>query len=439
MDTANKTRVLYVEDDQALARLVRKRLQQLGYVVDLAFDAQCGQERFRSAAYDVLIVDQTLPEGNGLNLVRAIAAEHSLPVTIMVTGTGNEMIAVEAMKLGLSDYVVKDLEGGFLNLLTMVIENALDQRRLREEGIRMEHELAQAHRLEAVGQLAAGIAHEINTPTQFIGDNTRFLKDAFRDIDAVFDEFNRVLRAAKTASLTPETVAQAESLLKDPDLQYLKSEIPKAIDQSLEGLSRVAAIVRAMKEFSHPGSEQKQNVDLAHAVENALTISRNEWKRVAKVITDFDPHLPLAPCLPGELNQVILNLIVNAAQAIAEKRAGETGEKTAHEETITVRTRQNDRWAEILVEDTGAGIADEIRHRIFDPFFTTKEPGKGSGQGLAIAHNIVTNKHGGTIQFESHVGQGTTFVIRLPLENAAEQTEESTAGTSPRNVDGGRR
>jgi len=207
------------------------------------------------------------------------------------------------------------------------------------------------------------------------------------------------------------------------DLHYLNQEIPRAIDQSLEGVGRVASIVRAMKEFSHPGSEQKQNVDLAHAIENALTISRNEWKYVAKVVTDFDPHLPVVACLPGDLNQVILNLIVNAAQAIAEKN----GIKPGQDGTITVRARQDGDWAEIRVEDTGVGIPEEIRHRIFDPFFTTKAPGKGTGQGLSIAHNIITKKHDGTIDFKSQIGEGSIFIIRLPIQEKAED-KKTNAG-----------
>ncbi len=260
--------------------------------------------------------------------------------------------------------------------------------------------------------MAAGIAHEINTPTQYVGDNARFLKDSFGEINALFDKFQQLLQAAKTGDLSPEMLAEMESFVRDADLHYLNREIPKAIDQSLEGVGRVAAIVRAMKEFSHQGSEQKQNIDLAHAIENALTISRNEWKYVAKTVTDFDPNLPLVACLPGELNQVLLNLIVNAAQAVAEKNGPQSGQ----EGTITIRTRQNGQWAEIRIEDTGPGIAEEIRHRVFDPFFTTKETGKGSGQGLSIVHNIITKKHGGTIEFQSRVGQGTTFIIRLPLQ-----------------------
>jgi signal transduction histidine kinase len=173
----------------------------------------------------------------------------------------------------------------------------------------------------------------------------------------------------------------------------------------------VATIVRAMKEFSHPGSEQKQSIDLAHAIDTAFTISRNKWKYVANVVTDYDTELPLVACLPGNLNHVILNLIVNAAHAIAEKIDSKLGEKG----TFAVYTRRDGDWAEIRIEDSDNGISEEIRHRIFDPFFTTKEPGKGTGQGLAIAHNIITKKHDGTITFKTEVGKGAIFIIRLPI------------------------
>jgi signal transduction histidine kinase len=237
----------------------------------------------------------------------------------------------------------------------------------------------------------------------------------------VFDQFHQLLQAAKNGCLTPELVAEVDNSLNDTDMHYLSEEIPKAIDQTLEGVDRVASIVRAMKEFSHPGSDKKQEIDLAHAIENALTISRNEWKYVAKVVTEFDPRLPMVACLPSELNQVILNLIVNAAQAIAEKN----GEKTDQTGTITIGTRQDGEWVEISIKDTGCGVPDEIRHRIFDPFFTTKESGKGSGQGLSIAHNIITKKHGGTIEFQSQIGQGSTFVIRLPIKEKLEDKSTS--------------
>ncbi|RLB20288.1 MAG: histidine kinase, partial [Deltaproteobacteria bacterium] len=181
--------------------------------------------------------------------------------------------------------------------------------------------------------------------------------------------------------------------------------------QSLDGVERVTKIVRAMKEFSHPGSPEKTPVDINHAIDNAITVAKNEWKYVADIETDLDPDLPPVPCLPADLNQVILNLIINAAHAI-EKVVGNNGNRKGK---IRVITRKDNGWAEIAISDTGCGIPDSIRHRIFDPFFTTKEVGKGTGQGLSIAHSIIVDKHGGTIDFESREGKGTTFTIKLPL------------------------
>jgi PAS domain S-box-containing protein len=290
--------------------------------------------------------------------------------------------------------------------------NITERKRAEEERAMMDIQLRQALKLEAVGQLAAGIAHEINTPTQYVGDNTRFLQDAFADLSKALQSYDGLLQANRHGEVAQELVAEVEAAIQDADLGYLTEEIPKAIAQSLEGVERVATIVRAMKEFSHSGGEEKQSIDLNHAIDNTLTVCRNEWKYVAEMVTDFDPNLPPVPCHPGELNQVILNLIINASHAIADVAGnGENGKGT-----ITVRTRRNGNWAEIRISDTGCGIREEHRRKVFTPFFTTKEVGKGTGQGLAISHTVVVKKHGGTIEFETELGKGTTFIIRLPLD-----------------------
>jgi signal transduction histidine kinase len=205
--------------------------------------------------------------------------------------------------------------------------------------------------------------------------------------------------------------ADVAAAIADADLEYLTKEIPEVITQSLGGLDRIATIVHAMKEFSHPGDEQKQTIDLNHAIQNAVTVCRNEWKYVAEVALDLDPTLPLVSCLPGDVNQVILNLIVNAAHAIADKMKG--GEK--RKGTISISTRHDGDWVEIRIGDTGTGIPEKHRAKIFTPFFTTKEAGKGTGQGLALSRSIVVGKHKGTIDFETETGKGTTFKVRLPL------------------------
>ena len=259
---------------------------------------------------------------------------------------------------------------------------------------RMEEELTQSQRLEAIGQLAAGIAHEINTPIQFIGDNLRFLKESLATLSSV-------------ATSEPASRSAAD----EGELGYLLEEAPKAVEQSIEGVGQVANIVRAMKEFSHPSTRQKQPVDLNRILKNTVVISRNEWKYVADVETDLDPQLPLVPCLPGEIGQVILNLIVNAAQAIAKV----VEERQRPRGLITVRSRAENGFARFDIEDNGAGIPVDIRRRIFDPFFTTKAIGKGTGQGLTIAHSVVAKSHEGSITFESEEGRGTVFTVRIPL------------------------
>jgi len=286
----------------------------------------------------------------------------------------------------------------------------------------LEEQLRQAQKLESIGQLAAGIAHEINTPTQYIGDNVQFLKGAFQDLRRVLENYDRLLVAAKGNVLSGETVQEVSAALEDADLGYLLDEIPKAIDQTLEGVTRVAELVGAMKDFSHPGTKEKIELDLNRAIESTLTVARNEWKYVADLETDYDSSLPMVSCLPGEINQAILILVVNSAHAIADV----IGKGGPEKGKIKVQTRNCPEWDEVRIQDTGSGIPENIRERIFDPFFTTKEIGKGTGQGLAIARSVIVDKHGGTIHFETEEGKGTTFIIRLPRDGKTLTLQEAS-------------
>ncbi len=265
----------------------------------------------------------------------------------------------------------------------------------------------QAQKLEAIGQLAAGIAHEINTPIQFIGDNLRFIKESWSSLDPLLP----LCESLEGPPAAGEVVQRLQDILKQADSTYLRSEIPRALDQSLDGISRVAKIVQAMKEFSHPGSDEKQPTDINKAILTTLTVSRNEWKYVAEVETILQPDLRMVPCHASELNQVFLNLLINSAHAIAEVG----GEGSRQKGKITIRTLQDAQFTTISIQDTGAGIRPEIQPRIFDPFFTTKGVGRGTGQGLTLAYNSIVKKLGGKIWFESEVGKGTTFFIQLPM------------------------
>lgn len=299
-----------------------------------------------------------------------------------------------------------------------------ERRKVEEKVDRLDAELLQAQKLEAVGQLAAGIAHEINTPTQFVGDNIRFLEGSFSDLLPLLEQSMSLTQAVQSES--EELRRLAEELVEafdQADLDFLKSEIPLGIGQSLDGIDRVRKIVQSMKDFSHPGSKGKASIDLNRAIESTATVASHEWKYVANLELDLDPELPPLVCEPGELNQVVLNILVNAAHAIEEcidKDAGEKGQ-------IKVSTRQDGELIDLRISDNGPGIPEEIRTRIFDPFFTTKGVGRGTGQGLSIAYRVIVEKHGGALHVESEVGQGTTFILKLPLEQAAESVMDSAA------------
>lgn len=275
----------------------------------------------------------------------------------------------------------------------------------------LEEQLRQAQKLEAIGQLAAGIAHEINTPAQYVGDNTQFLKESWPIASELLGLCQTLHAESNDGGVKAETISRLVRCTEKADLAYLLEETPRAIEQSLEGVQRVAKIVKAIKEFSHPGSEEKRAIDINRAIETTITVARNEWKYVADVFTHFDTTLPPVPCLAGEFNQVILNLLINAAQAIGEA----VGDGSQGKGAITITTRREGEQAEIRIQDTGKGVPEAIRARIFEPFFTTKAVGKGTGQGLAIAHTVIVKKHDGQIWFDSEVGKGTTFFVRLPL------------------------
>jgi signal transduction histidine kinase len=298
---------------------------------------------------------------------------------------------------------IMDEQGDFKGAL--IILSDISERKM------LESQLLQSQKMEAVGQLAAGIAHEINTPTQYVTDNIQFLENAFGDILGIVREYDDLRGRLQAGPAVVEEWSALEARSREIDLEYLLEEIPLALSQTREGLDRITRIVRSMKEFAHPGLETKALLNLNQAIETTVTVARNEWKYVAEVETLFDPDLPAVYCIPGQINQVFLNILVNAAQAIA----GEVKEKSDHKGKIEIRTTKMDREVEVRISDSGPGIPSSIRERIFEPFFTTKEPGKGTGQGLAIAHRIIVQNHQGQLSVDSDPEQGTTFIINLPV------------------------
>lgn len=271
----------------------------------------------------------------------------------------------------------------------------------------LETKLLLAQRLEAIGSLAAGVAHEINTPTQYVADNVGFLTTSFEDLAEYFKAVDTLVSKIETLPEFKEDLEQFRKVQEEVDLEFICDEIPDTLSQSADGLKKIARIVRSLKEFSYPTQPGKTKTDLNRAIENTVTVSRGEWKHIAKMSMELDPDLPEVECVVDEINQVILNLIVNAAHAI-EESGSVLGE-------ITIRTKSMDDSVCIEITDTGTGIPEDARDRLFEPFFTTKEVGKGTGQGLTMARNVVVKSHCGRIEFDSTMGEGTTFSVWLPV------------------------
>lgn len=288
-------------------------------------------------------------------------------------------------------------------------DKLLEEMKERE---RMVLELQLAQKLESVGRLAAGVAHEINTPIQYVGDSVQFLRTAFDDLIRLLNEWKAALELLPAGEVRNRLDVEFARLNQQYDVDFIRMEMPRAFERVFDGVERVATIVKAMKEFAHPDTEEQNLADLNHAIETTLLVASNEYKYVAKVHTHF-ASLPGVICNIGELNQVVLNLVVNAAHAIHDAgRDSETGE-------IHISTEAEGDFAVIRIRDNGCGIPEEHLSKVYDPFFTTKEVGRGTGQGLSIAHTILVDKHRGSIDLKSHVGAGTEFVLKIPIAGRA--------------------
>ena len=292
--------------------------------------------------------------------------------------------------------MLTDMTDAALSLRALDQANLQIQREMLERE-RLKDELRMSHKLEAVGQLAAGIAHEINTPIQYIADSISFVGDAFAEMRIIVQSYRQALHDA----------TGRVALEDNTELAYLEENVPTAIESALGGLNRVATLIKAMLEFGQPARSEKTLGDLNRAIATTLTVVGSEYKDVASVDLELG-ELPEINCHITELNQVFLHLIVNAAHAIRERHVAPA------KGTIRIRTWCDGEAVSVSVSDDGTGIPEDIRTRVFDPFFTTKPVGRGTGQGLAIARSIVVDRHGGALTFETEVGRGSTFVVQLP-------------------------
>ncbi len=405
----NTVRVLLIDHDQQLRAAWQARFQTLGAEITVVTNQDDLDKAFKDTRFSIAVYRLDQPGQEASLPINTELLNQRCYWSVAIVNDHEPSLTKKAYDTGFMDCLCDDCTAE-------VLASRLDH---ASHLIQLDERLAQAQKLESVGELAAGIAHEINTPIQYVGDNARFVQEACNDINGVLVQCQKLIEAIDSGEDSKQATEALRSAMDEADIEYLAEEIPSAISQTLEGVDRVSGIVRAMKEFSHPGVSEMSLTDLSNSIQNTVMVARNEWKYVANLETDFDPDLPPVPCLPGEFNQVILNMIVNAAHAISDS-LGATPEQKG---VITISTKATNTHAKVQIRDTGQGVSPENIDRIFKPFFTTKAAGKGTGQGLAIAHSVIVEKHKGTIDVTSELGKGTCFTIQIPLQAAPENLD----------------
>ena len=399
--------ILIVEDSPSVLLYLKALVEKIGFSPDLAKDGLEAWNKIRSNNYRMVITDRVMPNLDGVALCRKIRAAdfNDYIYIILLTGMSKEGDVVDGLSAGADDYIKKPFNEEELGARVRSGQRVIE---LQDQNKKVLMQMAKTEKLASIGNLAEGISHEINTPAQYVGGNINFIEEVFNDYNELFD---LLLKPGKTDK---ELIKSVEEKIEDIDLSYLKKEVPKAIAECIQGLNRITEIVSSMKEFSKPGVKDKIAVDLNKAIENTLTVSSHEWIPVAEIVKDFDLSLPLINCYPGDLNQVFLEIIINATHTIKDYTKGDN-----RKGVINISTGIVGDICEIRIGDTGAGIPEEIQSKIFDPFYTTKEVGTGTGQGLAQANSIITDMHKGSISFETKINKGTTFIINIPIDMKA--------------------
>lgn len=399
-------KILIVEDDPVSQKLLEKIVRREGYDTILADNGNGAWEIVKKENFEMVITDWMMPEMDGLKLCRKIR-QANLPryvYIILLTARDQAEDAVAALDAGADDYIRKPFNPNELKARILAGKRIIE---LEDNQKKANTQLFQSEKMASIGQLAAGVAHEINNPTGFVSSNLKTLTDYQNDLNNLIKHYRKLVKDLKEtnrenlSSAIEKQIEQIASLEDEADIDFIIEDIMDLISDCKEGTDRIKKIILDLKDFAHPGEDKIQSADINDGIKTTLNVVWNELKYKATVNKELG-RLPMVKCYPQQLNQVFMNLFVNAAQAI--EKQGE----------ISISTRADNGFVEIKIEDTGSGIDKKNLTRIFDPFFTTKDVGKGTGLGLNVAYNII-KKHKGTIDVKSEVGQGTVFKIRMPV------------------------
>jgi len=408
-----QTRLLIVDDTLQNIQVLGTILREQHYQLNVAQDGQKALDMVAKVLPDLILLDVMMPEMDGYEACRRLKADPTtahIPVIFLTAKTETEDV-VKGFELGAIDYVTKPFNSTeLLKRVETHLELSLLRSSLAEQVEEKTQQLLQAQKMESMGQLAAGIAHEVNTPMQYINNNSDFLQQAFAEIDDVLNKTVAVCTQAEDGQVDDAMLRTAREALEEADLEYVQGEAIKSIDKIQEGVRRVVEIVAGMRELAHSGNRKKSSADLNHLIHSATNVCRNEWKYVSDLALELDDDLPAITCLPSEISQCIVNLVVNAGHAIAD--ATPSGDDKG---LITVKTKLEEETVEIRISDTGGGIPAEVQPKIFEFLFTTKEFGRGTGQGLSLVQRVICDHHGGEISFQTEAGKGTTFTIVIPI------------------------
>lgn len=432
--------VLLIEDDVSSAAILRRLIQKKSngrFCVSHAASLETALKKLNDKTLVLILTDLNLHDSRGLNTFDAVHSERpDLPIVIL-TGMGSEDMAVEAVRRGAQDYLIKGNVDG--DTIVRAFSYAIERKKLQNAWNRMLSIREQESRLESLGTMATGIAHEINTPLQFVGTNVAFLNKTFQHLKTIISDCEVLTKCDRNNGELEAVMQKLDMELHSPKLLYMRTQIETVLKETAGGIDRLHKIVKAMSVFARSNVGRRSLYDINRAVNDAVLLSRNEWKHCAEMKLELAEDIPGVVCLPEEISQAILNLILNSAYAIKEARRINHEEDRPVTGFIQISTSGNQNSAQIRVADSGIGIPEEIKNRIFEPFFTTKDVGQGTGQGLAFVRHVVVNKHGGNIDFTSKPGCGTVFIITLPCQTPecikmADKAESSDMVSYPHHI-----